>query len=180
MRAQGADDAAQDRALPRNGTLDRGLGRGRRMNPLRRGDDDRRRRFPPYREIGAGIAGIDKALDAETLDEGRGFRRAAEIVAAVRGDHFIEEAEMIGDLLGDPAIGRGREHEPATQRFLLLEIGEKFEVVGKLRRLEIPAPRQLFLEPRLALGEPARQPQDNPWIGQASRDRRLLQRVGDQ
>ena len=106
------------------------------------------RRFPPDRDIGAGIAGIDEPFRTETLDQCLGFRGPAEVVAAVRRDHFIENAEMIGDLLRYSTVCRRGQHQHAALRPLLLQVSEEFAVIGQVSWIEIPASRQRQSAPR--------------------------------
>ena len=159
---------------------DRRFSRGRRAHALRCGHDDRCRRFPPDRDVGAGIAGVDETFRAEALDQRCGFRCPTEVVVTVRRNHFIEKAEMIGDLLRNSTVCRRGQHQHAALRLLLLQVSEEFAVIGKVGRIEIPASRQFFLKPRLALSEPARQRQHDTRIGHAGGDGRFVQRIGRQ
>lgn len=85
---------------------------------------------------------------------------SGEVGGAIRGEDAGEEAEVVGDALGERGIGCGGEIDGAADGVLLLEELEEFAVVGQVDDIELDGGGDVALESGLALAEPARELQE--------------------
>ena len=85
-----------------------------------------------------------------------------QIVEAIGGDHLIEQANMLCHRIGDHMIGGGRQDQPPAKPLLLMQPGNQTGIVGQQRRIELGMQRQLLLQVRLALEQPADQREQHP------------------
>ena len=79
---------------------------------------------------------------------------SGEVQGAIGGDDSGEEAEVIGDSLGEDRIGRRGEIDGATGGVLLLKILKDLAVIGEMGDVEVDGGGEVALECGLALEEP--------------------------
>lgn len=91
-------------------------------------DDDGVAGGGPDGEIGVGIADIVKAALAKVLHQGGGLGGAFEVVLAVAGEDLGEEADAVGDGLGDALIGGGGQDQTAAGGPFLAQPVDEFSI----------------------------------------------------
>ena len=77
-------------------------------------------------------------------------------------DDLVEQAQVVGDALGDAAMCCGAQNKMASSVMLSAQMLQQGRVIGKGRGIEAPPTGQFRLQPCFALGKPARNPQENP------------------
>jgi hypothetical protein len=114
---------------------------------------------------------------AEASLERRELVVAGEVGGSVAGEHVVEDAEVLGDAVGEDGIGAGGEVELPAEAALLLEVGEQGLVVGEVRDVELDAVADFAFQRGFAAGDPA----GNAWqvggVGADHEQERVDERV---
>lgn len=122
-------------------------------------DHDGFARLGPQGQVGRGVACVVEAPLAETFAQGLRFVCAGDVGAAVAGDDFIEQAQMVGNGLRDGGVCGSAQHEFAACGALALQPFEQRLVVGQCGGVEAAALRHVALEHGFAPCQQERQPQ---------------------
>ncbi len=80
---------------------------------------------------------------------------AGEVEGSFGGEDSGEEAEVIGDSLGEDGVGGGGEIDGTAGGVLLLKILKEFAVIGEVGDVEFYGSGKVLLEGGLALEKPA-------------------------
>ena len=105
-------------------------------------------------QVGAGVADVGEVI-SEALAEGGELVVASEVDVAIGGEYAVEEAEVVGDALGQDGIGGCGEVDWAAGGVLLLQILKEFAVIGEMGDVEGDGAGDVAFEGGFALQEPA-------------------------
>ena len=106
------------------------------------------------REVRARVADVGEVI-AKLRAEGGELIFASEVELAVGGEDAGEEAEVVGDAVGDVGVGRCGEVDGAACSVLLLKILKEFAIIGKMGYVDLDDSSEVALEGGFALEEPA-------------------------
>ena len=110
----------------------------------------------PYHEVTPAVADVVESFLAELGHQPLALLLPGEVDPAVAREHGLEQAELLGDLLGEPLVGRGRQHQASSAGALCLQILQHRTSVREPRDIEGHAPRHLSLEMGLSPKQPGR------------------------
>jgi hypothetical protein len=96
---------------------------------------------------------------------------SSEVKDTVGGEDSCEDAEMVGDALGEDGVGGGGEVDGAAGGVLLLKILKEFAVIGEVGDVQTYGSSDVPFEGGLALEEPAGEFEQFGWVlaGQGER-----------
>src|SRR5690606_41702084 len=84
------------------------------------------------------------------------LRAGGHVAAGIRAEHEVEEAQMLGDLLRQPAGSGGRQDQAAPGGAILAQALKQRLAIGERRRVEIDALCDLAFEQSPPLPKPER------------------------